>query len=87
MEVRHTCLIYSFILGFVAFLDISKIFYMALWSIYALMSYVFMMNMLDFSITYNPRTDGQSKRTIQIMEDMLRTIGERAMLESVHKTR
>ena len=28
---------------------------------------------LEFSTTYHPQIDGQSKRTIQILEDMLRT--------------
>nr|GEX76532.1 putative retroelement [Tanacetum cinerariifolium] len=28
---------------------------------------------LDMSMTYNPQTDGQSERTIQTLEDMLRT--------------
>ena len=27
---------------------------------------------LNFSMTFHPQTDGQSKRTIQIVEDMLR---------------
>nr|GEY10974.1 putative reverse transcriptase domain-containing protein [Tanacetum cinerariifolium] len=30
---------------------------------------------LDMSTTYHPQTDGQSERTIQMLEDMLRTFG------------
>ncbi|KAA3465606.1 DNA/RNA polymerases superfamily protein [Gossypium australe] len=30
---------------------------------------------LDFSIAFHPQTDGQSKRVIQVLEDMLRDVG------------
>ncbi|XP_060965068.1 uncharacterized protein LOC115719806 [Cannabis sativa] len=35
---------------------------------------------LKFSTTFHPQTDGQSERTIQILEDMLRALGERKFL-------
>ncbi|GJT01597.1 putative reverse transcriptase domain-containing protein [Tanacetum coccineum] len=36
---------------------------------------------LDMSTAYHPETDGQSERTIQTLEDMLRAFGDRVMLK------
>ncbi|GJZ26502.1 putative reverse transcriptase domain-containing protein, partial [Tanacetum coccineum] len=36
---------------------------------------------LDMNTTYHPETDGQSERTIQTLEDMLRAFGDRVMLK------
>nr|GEZ66712.1 DNA/RNA polymerases superfamily protein [Tanacetum cinerariifolium]GEZ67877.1 DNA/RNA polymerases superfamily protein [Tanacetum cinerariifolium] len=40
---------------------------------------------LDMSMAYHPQTDGQSKRTIQTLEDMLRVIGPELMQETSGK--
>ncbi|GJX43730.1 putative reverse transcriptase domain-containing protein [Tanacetum coccineum] len=43
---------------------------------------------LDMSMTYHPQTDGQSERTIQTLEDMLRAFGDVQLTgpEIIHET-